>query len=69
MCEDTARSHLRYRCRSHQQLSQLGRSLLARTNPICVLVSEHNQRRQDFYRRAGYKVQRCDDTIYLKNGE
>jgi len=50
-------------------LSQLGRSLLARAGSVCVLVNEQNQRGQNFYRRAGYKLQSCYDTIYLRNSE
>jgi uncharacterized protein len=48
-------------------LSHLSRSLLARANAVCVLVNEQNRAGQNFYRRAGYKVQSCYDTIYLRN--
>ncbi|HYY58144.1 MAG TPA: GNAT family N-acetyltransferase [Pyrinomonadaceae bacterium] len=50
-------------------LSQLSRSLVARAGSVCVLVNEQNQRGQNFYRRAGYKLQSCYDTIYLRNSE
>jgi predicted GNAT family acetyltransferase len=46
-------------------LSQLGRSLLARVDAICLFVNERNLEAQAFYRRAGYTVQSYYDTIFL----
>ncbi|HEX8181361.1 MAG TPA: GNAT family N-acetyltransferase [Pyrinomonadaceae bacterium] len=36
-------------------LSQMSRELLLTTRSLCLLVSEHNQIAQAFYRRAGYR--------------
>jgi predicted GNAT family acetyltransferase len=47
-------------------VSQLGRTLLARTESICLLVNEKNRETQDFYRKAGYKLRSCYDTIFLQ---
>ena len=47
-------------------ISQLGRTLLARTASVCLLVNEKNQEAQDFYRRAGYKLRSYYDTIFLQ---
>jgi predicted GNAT family acetyltransferase len=46
-------------------LSQLSRELLLRAKSLCLLVNERNERAQDFYRRAGYKLHSHYDTIYL----
>ena len=48
------------RCFSH-----LCRTLLARTVSICLLVNEENKKAQDFYAKAGYKLQSRYDTIFL----
>jgi uncharacterized protein len=47
-------------------ISQLGRTLLARTGSVCLLVNEQNQEAQAFYRKAGYKLRSCYDTIFLQ---
>ncbi|MBA3440320.1 MAG: GNAT family N-acetyltransferase, partial [Pyrinomonadaceae bacterium] len=45
--------------------SQMCRRLLARTVSICLLVNEENKEAQDFYAKAGYKLQSRYDTIFL----
>lgn len=47
-------------------MSQLGRELLARAGSISMLVNERNVKALSLYRRAGYKLRGCYDTIYLK---
>ena len=47
-------------------MSQLGRTLLARTGSVCVLVNELNPHAQAFYRKAGYKLRSHYDTIFLQ---
>ncbi len=47
-------------------ISQLGRTLLARTGSVCLLVNEQNLEAQAFYRKAGYKLRSCYDTIFLQ---
>lgn len=49
------------RCFSH-----LCRTLLARTVSICLLVNEENKKAQDFYSKAGYRLQSRYDTIFLR---
>lgn len=46
--------------------TQLSNHLLQQTKAICLLVNEHNQRAINFYRKAGYQLQGCYDTIYFK---
>lgn len=46
--------------------SQLCQHLLKRTKSICLLVNEHNQTAINLYKKAGYKLQGCYDTIYLQ---
>jgi ribosomal protein S18 acetylase RimI-like enzyme len=46
-------------------LSQLSRSLLSRTGSVGLLVNENNQQGQGLYRKAGYKLRSCYDTIFL----
>lgn len=46
--------------------TQLSNHLLHQANSICLLVNAHNRRAISFYRRAGYQLQGCYDTIYLK---
>lgn len=46
-------------------LSQLGCELLRQAKSLCLLVNEHNEQAQAFYRRAGYKLHSHYDTIYL----
>ena len=47
-------------------MSQLGRTLLARTGSVCVLVNELNPHAQAFYRKACYKLRSHYDTIFLQ---
>jgi hypothetical protein len=47
-------------------MSQLGRELLARAGSISMLVNERNSKALSLYRRAGYKLRGCYDTIYLQ---
>jgi predicted GNAT family acetyltransferase len=55
--------------RSHSHalrcMSQLARTLLRRTDSVCVLVSENDKKAHRFYRRAGYKLRSIYDTIFL----
>jgi len=44
-------------------MSQLSRTLLQRTQSICVLVNEKNSRAHSFYERAGFKRRAIYDTI------
>ncbi|HZG52576.1 MAG TPA: GNAT family N-acetyltransferase, partial [Pyrinomonadaceae bacterium] len=46
-------------------LSQLSRELLLRAQSLCLLVNEHNEAAQAFYRRAGFKLHSRYDTVYL----
>ena len=46
-------------------LSQVSRTLLARTKSICLLVNEHNWKAQAFYLSAGYKLRGTYETIFL----
>lgn len=46
-------------------ISQLGRQLLTRTKALTVFVNEHAQEAQAFYRKTGYRLRGCYDTIYL----
>lgn len=47
-------------------LAQLSHQLLQRTKSVCLLVNEHNQAAINFYRKAGYSLQGCYDTVYLQ---
>jgi hypothetical protein len=47
-------------------MSQLSRTLLARTASVCLLVNEKNAKAREFYLRAGYKLRSHYDTIFLK---
>jgi predicted GNAT family acetyltransferase len=46
-------------------MSQLARTLLRRTQSVCVLVNENNKKALNFYQRAGYKLRSIYDTIFL----
>lgn len=46
-------------------LSQLSRSLLLRSNSVCLLVNERFQSAQAFYKKAGFNFISHYDTIYL----
>jgi predicted GNAT family acetyltransferase len=47
-------------------VSQLSRTLLARTNALCILVNERSQRARAFFERAGYKIRDYYDTVFLE---
>lgn len=47
-------------------MSQLGRSLLARSSSVCLLVNEKFQAARNFYTGVGYKFIGMYDTIFLK---
>ena len=47
-------------------ISQLGRSLLRRTESVCLLVKEHNHNAREFFRRADYTLSGYYDTVYLQ---
>jgi GNAT superfamily N-acetyltransferase len=46
-------------------ISQLSRTLLTRTESVCVLVNEKHSAARKFYQRAGFKVRAVYDTIFL----
>jgi predicted GNAT family acetyltransferase len=46
-------------------MSQLARTLLRRTQSVCVLLNENNKKAHNFYQRAGYKLRSVYDTIFL----
>ncbi|MDQ2921772.1 MAG: GNAT family N-acetyltransferase [Acidobacteriota bacterium] len=50
-------------------ISQLARTLLAKTQSLSVLVNEQNRAAQLFYQKAGYKLRCFYDTIYLEQNE
>ena len=50
-------------------VSQLSRTLLARTQSLCVLVNERSQRARAFFERAGYKIRDYYDTVFLERRE
>jgi predicted GNAT family acetyltransferase len=50
-----------FRCFSH-----LCQRLLQHASSICLLVNETNQTAINLYNKAGYTLQGCYDTIYLK---
>jgi predicted GNAT family acetyltransferase len=47
-------------------MSQLGQTLLARADSLCVLVNEQSQRAQAFFEHAGFKLRDCYDTVFLE---
>lgn len=47
-------------------ISQLNRTLLAKTQSVSVLVNEDNLTAQFFYQKAGFKLRGYYDTIYLE---
>jgi len=47
-------------------LSQLTRTLLARTKTVSLLVNEQNRAASDFYQKAGFKLRAHYDTIFLQ---
>ena len=47
-------------------LTQLARTLLARTQSICLTLSQKNQQALAFYSKAGYKFNSHYETIYLR---
>ncbi|HEX8708237.1 MAG TPA: GNAT family N-acetyltransferase [Pyrinomonadaceae bacterium] len=47
-------------------MSQMGRSLLERTESISLLVNEEHHGSLAFFQKAGYKRRACYDTIFLQ---
>jgi uncharacterized protein len=47
-------------------LSQLTRTLLGRSDSVCLLVNELNVAARSFYRKAGYRQRAVYDTIFLR---
>lgn len=47
-------------------LSQLSRHLLMTTRSVCLLVNEQHAGAQALYRKAGYKLQGCYETVFLQ---
>ncbi|PYS49908.1 MAG: hypothetical protein DMF68_08695 [Acidobacteria bacterium] len=47
-------------------LSQLTRTLLQRTERLCILVNERNAAAHAFYRKLGFKFTSIYDTIFLE---
>ena len=47
-------------------LSQLTRTLLRRSDSVCLLVNELNAPARAFYRKAGYRQRAVYDTIFLR---
>jgi ribosomal protein S18 acetylase RimI-like enzyme len=47
-------------------MAQMGRELLRRAGSLSMLVNERNQKALSLYRRAGYKLRGCYDTIFLQ---
>ena len=47
-------------------LSQLSRTLLRRTEALCLLVNERKVAAHAFYRKAGFKLSSTYDTIFLQ---
>ena len=47
-------------------LSQLGRSLLARSGSVCLVVNEQNKDAQEFFFKAGYTLRGLYDSIFLE---
>jgi predicted GNAT family acetyltransferase len=45
-------------------VSQLTRTLLERTASVCLLVNEENRRAQAMYKKAGYSLRACYDSIF-----
>ena len=47
-------------------ISQLARTLLAKTKSLCALVNEKNDSAQKMYQRAGFKQRSTYDTIFVQ---
>ena len=47
-------------------MSQLSRILLQRTDSLCLMVNEQNQRARAFFERVGYKLRSHYDTVFLE---
>jgi hypothetical protein len=46
-------------------MSELCRAMLARTQTVCLLVNEENERAHQFYRSCGFRLRSVYDTIFL----
>ena len=47
-------------------MSQLGQTLLAHTDSLCVFVNEQSPRARSFFERTGFKLRSHYDTIFLQ---
>jgi predicted GNAT family acetyltransferase len=45
---------------------QLGRTLLKRTDALCILVNEQNRRARCFFEQVGFRLRSYYDTIFLE---
>ncbi len=54
------------RCKGYgvRCISQLTRTLLERTTSVCLLVNEQNRRAQAMYKKVGYRLRGCYDSIF-----
>ncbi|HEY0005627.1 MAG TPA: GNAT family N-acetyltransferase [Pyrinomonadaceae bacterium] len=50
-------------------MSQLGRTLLAQTKALTLVVNEQHRGSQAFFQKAGYRLRSYYDTIFLQPGE
>ena len=50
-------------------MAQLGHTLLQKTKALSILVNERNAAARHLYRRAGFKLHGCYDTIFLQNDD
>ena len=60
--------HPEQRSKGHGRrcLTQLARTLLARSQSICLTLSQKNQQALSFYSKAGYRFNSHYETIYLR---
>jgi uncharacterized protein len=60
--------HLEQRSKGHGRrcLTQLARTLLTRSQSICLTLSQKNQQALSFYSNAGYQFNSHYETIYLR---
>jgi predicted GNAT family acetyltransferase len=49
-------------------MSQLGQTLLARTDSLSILVNEQSESARTFFERAGFKLRSSYDTLFLEQG-
>src|SRR5260370_41153393 len=60
--------HPEHRSKGHGRrcLTQLARTLLTRSQSICLALSQKNQQALAFYSKAGYQFNSHYETIYLR---